>query len=213
MPKPVRFSLLFLLLLITAAAQRRFGGPPILRPNPSPVVAPAPPVPSHPISSPPVSAPPEHSFHEQWGHHGSDSRREQPPVLVPYGIPYPVYGVSQDAVGDGESGNADIQQPPPTMVENPVHPAPTNANVNACPSAPPLSQPVARPAPRDTPPLIYIALKDRWIHVAIAYWLENDTLHYITDEGHHNEVSLGLVDRKLSAKLNAHGAQLLLPER
>jgi hypothetical protein len=48
----------------------------------------------------------------------------------------------------------------------------------------------------------FIALKDL-ICTAIAYWVQGDTLHYITSAGSHNQVSLALVDRATSQKLNA----------
>jgi hypothetical protein len=55
----------------------------------------------------------------------------------------------------------------------------------------------------DAPPTIYlIAMTDQTILPAIAYWVENDTLAYITPEGNQNRVSLSLVDRDFSKKLN-----------
>jgi len=52
------------------------------------------------------------------------------------------------------------------------------------------------------PPHILIALSNGWVYAAMAYWVEGGTLHYVTPRGVHNQVSLELVDRKLSAKLN-----------
>jgi hypothetical protein len=51
--------------------------------------------------------------------------------------------------------------------------------------------------------LFLIALKDQTVLAAIAYWVQNDTLNYITMNGAQNHVSLSLVDRDLSARLNA----------
>jgi hypothetical protein len=48
----------------------------------------------------------------------------------------------------------------------------------------------------------FIALKDGWVYTASEYWVENGTLHYLTKGGKHNQVSLELVDRQTSAKLN-----------
>ena len=45
-------------------------------------------------------------------------------------------------------------------------------------------------------------MKDHTIYPAIAYWVENDTLNYITEQGVRNRVSLGLVDRDFSVQLN-----------
>jgi endonuclease YncB( thermonuclease family) len=59
--------------------------------------------------------------------------------------------------------------------------------------------PVEPPAENVT---FLIALKDSSVYTAVAYWVEGDTLHYITPQGRHNQVSLELVDRALSEKLN-----------
>ncbi|HVN06093.1 MAG TPA: hypothetical protein VMT86_16845 [Bryobacteraceae bacterium] len=47
-----------------------------------------------------------------------------------------------------------------------------------------------------------IAFKDHTIYSAVAYYTEGDTLHYFTSGNVHNQVSLSLVDRDLTAKLN-----------
>ena len=47
-----------------------------------------------------------------------------------------------------------------------------------------------------------IALKDGSVYSAVAYWAAGETLHYVTPQGKHNQVSLGLVDRGVSSKLN-----------
>jgi hypothetical protein len=51
-------------------------------------------------------------------------------------------------------------------------------------------------------PTFLIAFKDHTIYMAIAYWVEGDTLHYVTNQSTHNQVSLDLVDRELSDRLN-----------
>jgi len=76
--------------------------------------------------------------------------------------------------------------PPPQM------PAPEEN----CGPAPPL-------ASEDDRVLYFIALKDGWVYTAVAYWISTGTVHYITPEGIHNQVSLQLVDREALAKLNA----------
>jgi hypothetical protein len=56
---------------------------------------------------------------------------------------------------------------------------------------------------RDDEPTVYlIAMKDHTIFPAVAYWVEGDTLNYITTEGSQNRASLALVDRDFSAQLN-----------
>lgn len=54
----------------------------------------------------------------------------------------------------------------------------------------------------DDPVTFLIALKDSSVYSAVAYWVQNDALHYVTPQGKHNQVSLSLVDRALSARLN-----------
>jgi hypothetical protein len=57
-----------------------------------------------------------------------------------------------------------------------------------------------------------IALKDHTIYSAIAYWVDGSTLHYFTSGNTHNQVSLPLVDRDLTQRLNREsGLQLSLP--
>ncbi len=63
----------------------------------------------------------------------------------------------------------------------------------------PVREPVEPPADRV---MFLIALKDSSVYSAVAYWIEGETLHYITTQGKHNQVSLDLVDRELSEKLN-----------
>jgi hypothetical protein len=73
------------------------------------------------------------------------------------------------------------------------------------PSAPP--EPVTRAA-RDTSgddraTIFLIALKDGSIHSAIGYWVEDSTLHYVTQQGTVNRVTLDQVDKPLSDQLNS----------
>lgn len=58
-------------------------------------------------------------------------------------------------------------------------------------------------ARQDMPATIYlIALTDHTILPTIAYWVESDTLAYITQDGDQNRISMALVDREFSKKLN-----------
>ena len=50
--------------------------------------------------------------------------------------------------------------------------------------------------------MFLIAMKDHTIYPAIAYWVEGDTLNYITVQGTKNSVSLDLVDRDFSKQIN-----------
>lgn len=63
--------------------------------------------------------------------------------------------------------------------------------------------PARAPAETTTESVLFlIALKDSSVYSAVAYWIEGESLHYITPQGKHNQVSLELVDRALSEKLN-----------
>ncbi|HEY1218147.1 MAG TPA: hypothetical protein VGF03_04360 [Bryobacteraceae bacterium] len=58
----------------------------------------------------------------------------------------------------------------------------------------------------------YIALKDHHIYLAVAYWVEGDTLHYFLPGNTHNQVSLSLVDYDLTQRLNRESdAEVRLP--
>lgn len=48
-----------------------------------------------------------------------------------------------------------------------------------------------------------IAYKDHSIYSALAYWVEDNTLHYVTTQNTHNQASLGLIDVAETTKLNA----------
>jgi len=50
--------------------------------------------------------------------------------------------------------------------------------------------------------MFLIAMKDHTIFPAVAYWVEGDTLNYITVQGAKNSVSLDLVDRDFSRQIN-----------
>src|SRR5262249_31600890 len=64
----------------------------------------------------------------------------------------------------------------------------------------------------DQQPMYLIAMKDHTIYPALAYWIDQDTLNYVTVQGHANRVSLSLVDRDLSQRLNdERGLQFRLP--
>jgi hypothetical protein len=58
--------------------------------------------------------------------------------------------------------------------------------------------------PLESPQNYYlIAYKDHTIYSALAYWVEGDTLHYVTTQNTHNQASLALIDLDQTAKLNA----------
>ena len=52
-----------------------------------------------------------------------------------------------------------------------------------------------------------IAYKDHSIYTALAYWMENGALNYVTPQNAHNQVSLDLLDLDLTKQLNARRGQ------
>ena len=121
----------------------------------------------------------------------------------PYSYTWPAYGT--------------LTPPPPPGAAVPPGPpgaaSPTPVIINNYYGYPP---PVAEPgqgqpqgAARPGDPLIQpqnyylIVYKDRSIHTALAYWTEGGTLHYVTTDNAHNQVSLDLVDVAASTKLNS----------
>ena len=57
------------------------------------------------------------------------------------------------------------------------------------------------------------AFKDHSIYSAFAYWVEGDTLHYVTPLRVHNQASLSLVDRELTDRLNRGRMPVKLPQQ
>lgn len=66
----------------------------------------------------------------------------------------------------------------------------------------PSAQPAANSATEPKPTIYLIAFKDGSIQTSLGYWVEGDTLQYITPRGTINKASLELVDRQLSQQLN-----------
>jgi hypothetical protein len=168
------------------------------------------------------------------GGFGNGSRRTGTGVVaVPYYVPIYVGGYA------GYSGYSDA--PPPDAGLGGPAPGGTPQNVivvyppatappvfggaygeTALGPAPP--PPPQAPAPASTtdqqgspfvPASYYmIAYKDHTIYSAVAYWVEGDTLHYFTTGATHNQVSLALVDRDLTQRLNEElGNNLQLPNK
>ncbi len=103
--------------------------------------------------------------------------------------------------------------PPPPVPEAPPPAAPA-VTINTAPPPPeaPRSRCVQQQPDPVEPPYVLIALNNGWVYAALAYWVDGRTLHYVTAHGEHNQVSLELVDRKLSARLNRPSQiQFVLP--
>ena len=160
---------------------------------------------------------------------GRAFRRGRQPVLVPYA--YPVYVGDLGGYGYGGYGNgygyAPPDQPPvqqgPQVVINqnfvPEHANPVMHDYTDDSSGgvrvyeAPGRQPVET-SEEDTTNYYLIAFKDHSIYSAFAYWVEGDTLHYVTPQRVHNQVSLSLVDRDLTDHLNRdRQLQVKLPNK
>jgi hypothetical protein len=131
-----------------------------------------------------------------------------------YPVPYPV-PVGGDYGYPPQQPNVTIVMPPQGQPSSPVtinqsfgqSAAPATASEAIEPQSSGVTVYQAPgPAPaataRSDQPVFLIALKDATVYPAVGYWVEGDALHYITPQGKHNQVSLGLVDRKTSARLN-----------
>src|SRR5215471_6347176 len=147
-------------------------------------------------------------------HNRGPRESQAPPVVI---VPFPVYG-SPDAGPLGISGQdagqpaSEAPPPPPVMEPYPEEPygppqgiprwAGRNADENppTCLSAPPEPP---RPPAEEAQPIIYlIALKNQRIVEAFGYWIQDGALHYVSTAYGLNQVSLSLVDRDFSRRLN-----------
>ena len=113
------------------------------------------------------------------------------------------------------------EQPPPPPAEPPVviinqayRPEVLNPVLHDYSNVPlleaaPLEQRQAEPPrafsqrPDPSPTIYLIALNDGTIVAALGYWMEGDTLAYITRDANRNRISIDRVDREFSVKLNA----------
>jgi hypothetical protein len=98
---------------------------------------------------------------------------------------------------------------PPVVAQSPQQPviinqyfgAPGPQQVNT-----PEASATATQAPGDpigSPQNYYlIAYKNHSVYTALAYWVEDKTLHYVTTQNTHNQASLDLIDLTLTKSLN-----------
>ena len=142
-------------------------------------------------------------------------------VVVPYAVPvyFNDYGGYNDPPQQTFGlGMQTHQQNVPTVIINQTFglalPEPTDDEAQSQSSVRIYKTPVRSVAPelasspressRDDRATIYlIAYKDSSIHSAIGYWTEGDTLHYVTQQGTVNRISLDQVDKPLSDQLNS----------
>jgi hypothetical protein len=151
-----------------------------------------------------------------------------PIVAVPSAFPVYVGGSGFDS----SYGQPPVQQQPPpnVTVVYPPQPAPVIVSQfgQGGQGQPATNAPTPGPGPQSLyqpdqsqpdqsdqsdPDHFLIALKDHTVYSVVAYWADGDTLHYFTAGNVHNQVSLSLVDRALTSRLNREsGVEVKLPD-
>ncbi len=152
---------------------------------------------------------------------GRDSRRATI-IAVPYAVPVYGGGFYDNPYLPAPEGGAPQQQPNITVIYPPQQPLTIYPSAGGDQTASdafqvyqaPVTQPAAEAAAsNESPqPQYLIAFKDHTIYSAIAYWVDGETLHYFTSGNTHNQVSLSLIDKALTERLNREsGIDLRLP--
>lgn len=108
----------------------------------------------------------------------------------PYG-PAPATGAPQQPVIINQYFNT----PPPQQTNAPQQGNAADAGTNSSAQAP--GDPIGVPKN-----YYLIAYKNHSVYPALAYWVEDKTLHYVTTENTHNQASLDLIDVPLTKSLN-----------
>lgn len=144
-------------------------------------------------------------------------RRNNGGLIVPYAYPVYVGGFYDNPyVADSPALPPPSQQSPNITViyppmQAPVTVAPPEDNLASEPSDTPRTA-AAEPAAPEAQQYL-IAFKDHTIYSAVAFWVDRDTLHYFTSGNTHNQVSLSLVDKPLTERLNREsGVDMRLPQ-
>lgn len=136
---------------------------------------------------------------------------------TPIAVPYPVfygggyYDYEAPPAPVGPYSPSDYQvpgyeqmtQPPVVIINQYFRPDAANPVIRDYSNVP---LPEAGPQPQsqatEAQVMFLIAMKDHTIFPAVAYWVEGDTLNYITVQGSKNSASLDLVDREFSQQIN-----------
>jgi hypothetical protein len=144
--------------------------------------------------------------------------RPSPPIYFPARpnapvrtvvVPYPVYygGGYYPGYAPAAYDNGYTDQAPTAVVNQNFQQdggTPTLVDYSNIPLPEAVDQPVtdAPPLKDDQPTIFLIALTDHTVVAAIAYWVDGDTLNWISREAKQNRMSLSLVDREFSKQLN-----------
>lgn len=147
---------------------------------------------------------------------------DQPPVMAPNGAPSVV--INQNFIPDranpvvqnyGEQGQPAQPDSGMRLYQGPMTNPYASQAQQPQQQAPAPATSATRPAPAndDQPTLYLLAFKDHNIVPALGYWMEGDMLHYVSVEHTMNQVSLNLIDRDLSQRLNdERGVEFKLPK-
>jgi hypothetical protein len=141
------------------------------------------------------------------------------PTSMAVPVPYPVFVGGYYAAYPPPQQTPNVivvappQQPAPQVVINQTFAArpevqeystvsaeDSGVRVYQAPAPAPLDS--SGPVQSQEPTIYLIAFKDGSVRTAIAYWVEDDTLHYVTPQGRPNKASMVLIDRDFSLKLN-----------
>ena len=140
------------------------------------------------------------------------NRRQQPAATVyPYFAPIYYTPLSYDAGYDYSAGYSQTPPPgygsaapaPPVIINQYFAAPPPDYQPRASAAAPGPDDAASPGDPLAAPQTYYlIAYKDHTVYPALTYWLEGDTLHYVTTQNTHNQASLSLIDLDKTYKLN-----------
>ena len=124
-------------------------------------------------------------------------------VYMPY--VWPAYGGYMNPFAEQQPNVIVIQQPPAAPVQQQTPQVVINNYADSKPYEPvsTYQAPARQAVTMDAAPSYYlIAFKDHTIYSAVAYWVEGETLHYVTAGNVRNQASLGLIDTETTERLN-----------
>ncbi|MEO8131682.1 MAG: hypothetical protein ABJF23_08255 [Bryobacteraceae bacterium] len=132
-----------------------------------------------------------------YGGYGYQPQQQQPAVTVvmPQQMT-PTVIINQTFVPGG-SEPIDEEAPPQSQSSVRIYKTPVRS------SNPEPEVALRAAAPEEKATIYLIAYKDASIHSAIGYWTEGNTLHYVTQQGTVNRISMDQVDKSLSDQLNS----------
>jgi hypothetical protein len=120
-----------------------------------------------------------------------------------WGAPPPVAAPPLAAPAPPVIINQYFGAPPDNSGPPPQQGAPSGMNTYQAPSAPLPAAGASAGDPIGPAQNYYlIAYKDHSVYSVLAYWVEGDTLHYVTTQNTHNQASLNLIDMDLTKTLN-----------